>query len=110
MKTSQLKQVKSLQDVIKNLLEKREDLRDSDAKLIANVWRDEIEMTMGEDALKRMSAYSFFAQFLAQEKISSSDSITRARRKIQGDYSHLRGNNYKERKEQETEFRHNINT
>ena len=38
MKT-QLKEYKGLQEVVKTFLEKREDLRDSDPKLIANVWR-----------------------------------------------------------------------
>lgn len=109
MKTPQLEEVKTLQNVIKNFLEKREDLRDSDSKLIANVWRDEMNSMLGEGILKRMSAYQFFAEILAQDKISSADSIVRSRRKIQRDNENLRGNNYKLRKQHEVEFRNNIN-
>lgn len=109
MKTTQLTQVKTLQEIIKNFLEKREDLRDSDPKLIANVWRKEIENLNGKDALNKMSAYDFLAFYLVQEKISSSDSITRARRKIQQDNEHLRGKNFKERQAQEKQFRKEVN-
>jgi hypothetical protein len=109
MKT-QLKQYKGLQEVVKTFLEKREDLRDSDPKLIANVWRKEIEtLAQKEGALEDMSALVFLAYYLVPEKISSSDSITRARRKIQQDNEHLRGNNYKERQAQEKEFRKQAN-
>ena len=108
MKT-QLKQYKGLQEIVKTFLVNREDLRDSDAKLIANVWRKEIETLKGKNALNDMSAYDFFAFYLAQEKISSSDSITRARRKIQQDNAELRGKNYKERQAQEKEFRKEVN-
>jgi len=108
MKT-QLKEYKGLQEVVKTFLEKREDLRDSDPKLIANVWRKEVERLNGKDSLSNMSAYDFFAFYLVAEKISSADSITRARRKIQQDNAELRGNNYKERQAQEKEFRKEVN-
>jgi len=108
MKT-QLQQCKGLHEVVKTLLEIREDLRENDCKLVANVWRNEIEQMLGEDALKRMTAHQFFAFYLSQEQISSSDSITRARRKIQQDNCNLRGNNYKERQTQEKTFRKEIN-
>jgi len=108
MKT-QLKEYKGLQEVVKTFLEKREDLRDSDPKLIANVWRKEVERLNGKDSLSNMSAYDFFAFYLVTDKISSADSITRARRKIQQDNAELRGNNYKERQAQEKEFRKEVN-
>lgn len=108
MKT-QLSEYKDLISVVKGFLEKREDLRDSDAKLVANVWRDEVEVQIGKNGLSKISAYDFFALYLAQEKLSSSDSITRARRKIQQMNIHLRGNSYNERQAQESKFRKSVN-
>jgi len=110
MKKTQLKQYKGLQEVVKTFLENREDLRDSDPKLIANVWRKEIEtLAQKKGALEGMSAFDFMAYYLVPEKISSADTITRARRKIQQDNEHLRGKNYKERQAQEKEFRKQAN-
>ena len=106
---NKLKEYKGLQKVVKTFLENREDLRDSDSKLIANVWRDEIEALKGKGSLTDISAYDFLAYFLVPEKISSADSITRARRKIQQEDWNLRGNNYKERQLQEKEFRQQVN-
>ena len=110
MRKTQLKQYKGLQKVVKTFLEKREDLRENDSKLIANVWRDEVEAIRGKGALNEITAFDFFALYLAQEKISSADSITRARRKIQQEDCNLRGKNYKERQLQEKEFRKSVNS
>lgn len=107
--SKKLKQVLNLHDRVKNYLHHYEGLRDSDEKLIAFIWRDEVERKYGNDALLKMSAYDFLKDCFIGGVISSSDSITRARRKVQENNPDLRGKLYAARQEQENKFRKGIN-
>lgn len=74
-----------LYDVIKKLLEKYPELRDSDRKLLWAVWHQK-GLINDFNMIDRDSFY----------KAPSSESITRARRKVQEEFSHLRASNYVE--------------
>jgi hypothetical protein len=106
--SKKLKAVFNLQNRVKYYLELREDLRDNDEKLIANIWRDQVEKKYGENILHKMSAYDFLKICFIEGVVTSSDTITRARRKVQENNAHLRGKYYEERKTEEKQFRKGI--
>jgi len=82
--------------LIKSLLEKSEELRDDDNKLIANVWGIYIRDNMGEVAY---TACYPFLQLFALGRLPSPQSIVRTRRKMQEKHEDLQGSRRTERKE-----------
>lgn len=87
------KEIATLQEIVKELLESDQRLRDDDKKLSARIWCNELG---GEDAATNMSAFAFLSNY-ARGKLTSQESIGRARRIICEDFPHLRGAKYKER-------------
>jgi hypothetical protein len=83
-------------DKVRTLLQNVAGLRDNDNKLIANVWRDDIE-TKGFD-FEDMSARELL-YLLGNGQLAATESITRARRKVQEECKELRGSSYGKRKE-----------
>ena len=81
-------------DEIKKLLTNDKRLRDSDAKLIARFWANELD-AKGVD-INNMTAYEFLCLF-AESRLHNVEGITRMRRKVQEENEHLRGLYYKER-------------
>jgi len=73
---------------VKNLLTKFSSLRDSDRFLVAEFWKQELKALKTTDLLMMLKA----------GKLTSYDSITRVRRKVQEENKNLRGKLYKERK------------
>ena len=73
---------------VKNLLAKFSSLRDSDRLLVAELWKQELKALKTNDLLMMLKA----------GKLTSYDSITRVRRKVQEENKNLRGKLYKERK------------
>ena len=69
-------------------------LRDDDNALIANIWARELQQ-QGEDT-KQMLGFELLAA-LAMGKLSSPESITRMRRKLQNEFPSLRGMTYEQR-------------
>lgn len=83
---------------IKMMLEKYPHLRDSDSRLVASFWYDELKDIIGyaDSRLDTLRAY-------AEGKLTEADEITRARRKAQEHNENLRGEKwYKTHKKQET--------
>ena len=80
---------------VKRLLAQRPKLRDSDSKLIARYWFNELE-AMGLDA-EEVTAYELLCM-VAASKLSSSETIRRVRRKLQEECPELRGSMYVARK------------
>ena len=79
-----------LVDNVTNLLTAKPVLRDSDRRLICNIWWKSIsnpEMLMFED----------FINLYLKGDIPESDSITRCRRKVQAETEELRGENWERR-------------
>lgn len=98
--------IEKTKDVVLKHLEVFPHLRDCDEKLVATIWRSEIEglnYNVGE-----LSAYGFLKLY-ADGKLTQADRITRARRRIQEAREELRGTRYLERKENEDIVRKAIN-
>jgi len=89
-----IKAINKIKDTVKELLVDKPHLRDCDRRLTATVWSKEIG---GMSALTNLSAYELLNQFV-KGKLSSPESIRRARQKIQEEIPDLRGQSYTERK------------
>lgn len=98
-----IKQFKKLKPIITELLEKLPHLRDSDEKLIANIWHSEI----GKDRVKILTTFDFLSE-LSAGKLSSPESIRRTRAKIQEQNENLQGTKYKKRSKLGAEVRQEI--
>lgn len=78
---------------VKKLLENYPHLADSKPKCLATFWRDEI----GHDKVKAMSAMELL-HFIADEKVTSAETVNRAQRLVQENNIELRGAKYSQRK------------
>lgn len=78
----------TINETVKQLLSEDPALRDSDAKLVVRIWRQELK-----DSGEFFSLTVFFSLYEAG-KITSADSITRCRRKLQEELPSLRGDSY----------------
>jgi hypothetical protein len=87
-KMKQLQRMVNVKPSVKNLLAKFSSLRDSDRLLVAELWKQELKALKTNDLLMMLKA----------GKLTSYDSITRVRRKVQEENKNLRGKLYKERK------------
>lgn len=101
MNFENLEDVKS---IVEGLLIKNPNTRDSDNLLVATYYFYEVG---GKDVLQNQSAYDFLKKMSAGS-LTSFESISRARRKIQEQNPLLRGKNYKQRKESSEKIRENI--
>lgn len=93
-----LKEIKEVKNKVEFLLKEYPHTRDDDNKLIANIWFNEI------NEIDNMSAKEFLKQF-SEGKFTSTESIGRARRKLQEQNISLRGIKYKSRMEEEEKIR-----
>jgi len=84
----QLQRMVNVKPSVKNLLTKFSSLRDSDRLLVAEFWKQELKALKTNDLLMMLKAGN----------LTSYDSITRVRRKVQEENKKLRGKLYKERK------------
>jgi hypothetical protein len=81
---------------VKLRLEASTKVRDDDALLIAEIWRDQL------DEIGAKSSYDVL-NAIAGKLLHSPESIRRSRQKIQRDYPNLRGKVYQLRMEKEVE-------
>lgn len=81
--------VKEKSKTVRYLLERYEKAKDDDNFLIAHFWHQEQQL-LGLDISKTL-------RHLAVGKLSTSESITRCRRKLQEEHSELRGNKWGQR-------------
>ena len=79
---------------ITNLLTNDSRLRDSDAKLIARFWTNELKRKSIDT--KEITAHEFLTMF-ATNRLHNVEGLTRMRRKVQEENKHLRGKYYKDR-------------
>ena len=96
----------TVMELVKDYLEAKPLLRDSDNKLVCRIWNNLLE-AKGSNP-KEASAHDLLC-LISQDKLPSFESISRARRKIQEQYPHLRGNTYKQRQNESKIYRDNIN-
>lgn len=81
-------------DKVKAYLEKYPYLRDNDDRLVSTVWYFELK-AKGRDPY-HITAVDFFNHLSAGD-LTTNEAITRARRKMQEEHEHLRGEKYYER-------------
>ena len=83
-------------DKVKNLLTKYPHFRDSDNKLIAAYWFEELKRKgMNPDEMSAMD----FLQYFSDSKLTNSETIHRCRRKAQEQNQELRGKKYEVRQD-----------
>jgi hypothetical protein len=88
-----------LKEKVKFLLEKYPHLRDSDEKLIANIWFNETPM---------ISTKYEFLQNYANGLITNAESIRRCRQKIQMEKPELRGKSYEKRHSNQSRIKNEL--
>jgi len=80
--------------IVEGLLEKWKSLRDSDRKLIVNVWGAELlKLDINPEKITGKQLLTI----IGEGRLSSSESITRARRKAEEDKPELRGDTWTRR-------------
>lgn len=84
---------KKLKDAIFVGLRDNVYLRDSDHKLVAWIWRDELKDMWGDDIIN----------LLNMDKLTNWESIARCRRMLQEEHEELRGENWKKRQNKAVE-------
>ena len=82
--------MKNMLDKVVNLLTDHPSLRDSDERLIANIWYNHTKNVDEIDAITLLSRF-------AEGKLPSYQSISRCRRKIQEEKPDLRGKKWAKR-------------
>ena len=83
-------------DEVKNLLIQKPHLRDSDSKLIATYWFNELKAKQIDPA--DITGLEFMKLF-ADSRLTNIKTIERMRRKLQEEHPELRGKLYRARKE-----------
>jgi hypothetical protein len=99
---STIKRIKAMQKQVAYYLHHKESLRDDDKLLVANIWYQEL-LDKNIDS-KKFSAFDFL-QMYADDTLTNSDIITRARRKVQEENPQLRGKNWAKRHKEAETFR-----
>lgn len=95
-----------MRESIKQLLIKYPHLRDSDNKLIASIWKFQIQ-GLGYNVMKGTIAETLI--LVANGRLTSSETIRRTRQKVQEEEPELRGASYKSRQRTGENVRKNIN-
>lgn len=98
------KELKTVKAKVEDMLTNSPKCRESDSMLVANYYAFEI----GQQ-INNMSAMQLL-NVIALKQVPSSDAITRVARKLREEKPELRGQNYNDKKELETEVRKNIKT
>ena len=101
MKSKKRQDGEKIREQIIELLKNFPHLRDSDTKLVANIWHNRLPSNI-------KSAFSLL-QYMANGNLINYDSITRERRLIQKDYPELRGVYYKKNKIKSITVKNSIN-
>ena len=96
-------QMKTIKERVKYLLDTFPHLRDDDFKLIATYYKFEV----GYSDLDSMRGLDFLQMF-ANGEVPHSESIRRARQKLQEDNDYLKGENYKQRQRDSEEMKKEI--
>lgn len=84
----------NIHDEVLKLLTEHKHLRDSDDKLVATIWKFELQK-MGLNPTQ-FSAFKLLDMY-AKGQLTNPQSITRSRRKAQEENEELRGENYAKR-------------
>lgn len=103
-----INQIKNIKEKVIHLLTTVPHLRDSDNKLIATIWNEEIGKNDHKlNKSNEITAFDFLKAF-AEGQHSNPESIRRSRQLIQEQNIHLRGKSYTARKESANEVKNEI--
>jgi len=100
-----IKEMSQVKDRVKALLEKHPRLRDSDNKLIANIWNQDL---LNHGYSKEWISANKFLALYATNKLSNAETIRRVRQKIQEENPDLRGTANEARQKEGEAVRKNI--
>jgi hypothetical protein len=96
--------IKAVKDFVEDILNNYPQARESDNYLCAVVWHKQVRATTQGDV-----TFENFLTMYSNNMLASSDSITRAARKLKETNPKYRGNNYGDRKQLEVQTRLTIN-
>lgn len=96
--------IKAVKDFVQDILNDYPQARESDNYLSAVVWHKQVRATTQGNV-----TFENFLTMYSNGLLASSDSITRAARKLKETNPKYRGKNYDNRKQLEVETRMNIN-
>lgn len=99
--------IHQLKNKVQQLLEKFPTYRETDRKLIANIWLDKLK-DEGYN-IEKMTAMEFL-KYYSKGLLPNEESIGRCRRKLQEENKHLRGQNYQERNSKQKQVIQEIQT
>jgi hypothetical protein len=83
----------NLGQLVTDLLDKFPDLRDDDQRLVANVWRYQLD----KEELEQLHPMRDFLKLYADGSLVTADKITRVRRKLQETFPQFRGKLWEQR-------------
>lgn len=87
--------MKQIIDIVRELLEKKPELRDNDLLLMSTIWKTQSNIL------------NFFHRF-ENGKLHSPEGIRRTRQKLQEDHPHLRGESYEARQKRQTKVKKDL--
>lgn len=96
--------IKAVKDFVEDILKNYPQARESDNYLSAVVWHKQVRATTQGDV-----TFENFLTMYSNGLLASSDSITRAARKLKETNPQYRGKNYEDRKQLEVQTRLTIN-
>lgn len=88
--------MRHIRNRVKNLLDKDEKYRDNDNFLMARIWYEDFDRMEIKD--RQDGGFKYFLMALRDGKLTSWESITRMRRKLQEMYPYLEGKTRRIRK------------
>ena len=94
-----------IKDTVKALIMQYTDFKDNDNQLVAWIWKLELE-ALGYPSTNTPA--SNFFKMMAWGKFTSSETITRVRRKLQEEFPELRGKNYDKRQAKQSEVKKDL--
>jgi hypothetical protein len=97
-------QLNKVKDLVKVLLETYPELRDSDNRLMLNVWAKQDFSLMDKE-----KKYRSFSDKFAAGYYHNPESIRRSRQKLQEQYPNLRGKAYKKRQAEQEVVKTQLN-
>ena len=100
-----IREMSLVKDRVKALLEKHPHLRDSDNRLIATIWNNDVrKISLRSSEISAL----YFLDLYSHGKITNAETIRRVRQKIQEENPELRGTVNEARQKEGEEVRKNI--
>jgi len=96
-------------ELVENLLENNPELRDSDQRLVANIWWLTLNTTLRHKFQGyELDSFNILLELYSNGDLPNEQSIRRLRRKLQEEKPELRGKVYELRHKKESEVREDI--